>query len=305
MGGYNWNPQDWSSHKKTAATKTQSQSFSQNSIHADLDPKLIARRESRDSDANPHSTPIIIGLDETGSMGIHAVNLQKEGLGVLVEEILKRKPVSDPHIMFMGIGDVHSDSAPLQVTQFEADIRIVQELKKLYLEGNGGGNGSESYELAWYFAALRTSVDSVEQRNKKGYLFTIGDEHPAKVIKAQHIKKFLGNHEESVKDYTSQQLLDMASQQYHVYHIVVEEGHYAQSNLNSVLNSWRELLGERTLRLKKGSKLSEVITSAIEINEGADIETVINSWSGDTALVVRHAVSQLSNKGAGTDVVKF
>lgn len=304
MGGYNWNPQDWVSHKQTAAKKDKEQSFVQRGIHPELDPKKIVMRESCDSDANPASTPIVIGLDVTGSMGVHAHNLQKEGLGVLVEGILERKPVTDPHIMFLGIGDVHSDNAPIQATQFEADIRIVNELQKIYLEGNGGGNGSESYELAWYFAALHTKIDSLAHRNKKGYLFTIGDESPSKVIEQQYIKKFFNK--EEAKTYTSKELLDMVSMKYHVYHVVIEEGSHARYNLDAVLRDWRELLGERTLRLSKGSSLSEVIISAIEINEGADVEKVINSWSGDTALVVRHAVNQLANKtNNGTDVIKF
>lgn len=304
MGGYNWNPQDWASHQKTASTKSQTQTFTQRGIHPDLDPKKIVMRESCDSDVNPFSTPIVIGLDVTGSMGVHADNMQKQGLGVLVEGILERKPVTDPHIMFLGIGDVHSDQAPIQATQFEADIRIVNELQKIYLEGNGGGNGSESYELAWYFSALHTKIDSLSNRNKKGYLFTIGDESPAKIIEQQYIKKFFGKEEAST--YSSKELLDMVSQKYHVYHVVVEEGSHARSNLDKVLKDWRELLGERTLRLSKGSSLSEVIISAIEINEGADVEKVINSWSGETALVVRHAVNQLANKtNTGTDVIKF
>ena len=34
----------------------------------------------------------------------------------------------------------------------------------------------ESYELALYFAAYKTSCDAWEKRQKKGYLFTLGDE---------------------------------------------------------------------------------------------------------------------------------
>ena len=71
--------------------------------------------------------------DVTGSMGMIADALARKGLGTMVEEILARKPVSDPHIMCMGIGDVLYDRAPLQVTQFEADIRIAEQLEKLWL----------------------------------------------------------------------------------------------------------------------------------------------------------------------------
>ena len=82
--------------------------------------------------------------------------------GIMVEEILARKPVSDPHILCMGIGDVLCDQAPLQVTQFEADIRIAEQLEKLWLEKGGGGNSCESYNLPWYFAAMHTAIDCFE-----------------------------------------------------------------------------------------------------------------------------------------------
>ena len=41
------------------------------------------------------------------------------------------------------------------------------------------------------------------------------------------------------------------------------------------------------------TKLSEVIVSVIEVNEGANADEVIDSWSGDTAIAVRNAVTDL------------
>jgi len=160
-----------------ASQKSTAQIFTSYDLHEDLDPKGT-NRESRDSDENPESTAIIIGCDVTGSMGFIAENLIREGLGVLFEEIYDRKPVSDPHIMVSAIGDVDSDRVPLQVGQFEADLKITEDLEKVYVEGNGGGNNKESYDLPYYYAAYHTSIDCFEKRNKKGYIFTIGDELP-------------------------------------------------------------------------------------------------------------------------------
>jgi hypothetical protein len=78
--------------------------------------------------------------------------------------------------MFMAIGDANCDKAPLQVSQFEADKRIIDQLTQIYLEHSGGGNDFESYNLPWYFAANHTVHDSMEKRGKRGYLFTVGDE---------------------------------------------------------------------------------------------------------------------------------
>ena len=179
MGSGRWDSTTWASYStRNVTNKTVHEIYDRRAIHPELDPKNIVVRESRDSVDNNNSNAIIIALDVTGSMSmvLHAI-IKK--LNTLVTEIHSRQPVTDPHIMFMGIGDVRAgDRAPLQCTQFEADIRIAEQLKNIYLEGGGGGNDFESYALAWYFAAMHTSIDCFEKRNKKGYLFTIGDEGP-------------------------------------------------------------------------------------------------------------------------------
>jgi len=103
-------------------------------MHDDYDPGRIAMRESRDSDENPEAIPIIIGIDITGSMGVLAEELVIRGLNETFTALLNRKPVSDPHVMAMAIGDAYCDAAPLQVTQFEADLRIFEQLRQLWLE---------------------------------------------------------------------------------------------------------------------------------------------------------------------------
>lgn len=306
MGTSRWDDSAWVSHTSSVKTKTREEIFSSSHMPEKFDPKKITVRESRDSALNPNSNAIIVALDVTGSMGINAEQLARNGLGVMVEEIIKRKPVSDPHVMCMGIGDVKYDSAPLQVTQFEADITIAEDLKNIYLEGGGGGNCFESYNLAWYFAALNTSIDCYEKRGKKGYLFTLGDEEAPEDLLANEIRKVFGNQE--TKDYTSEQLLNMASKMYHVYHIVVKQGSHARHYFDDVMKSWKELLGQRVLVLEKNEDLAEVIVSTIEVNEGRAIKDVIDSWSPEKALSVKTAITQLApyeGGSSGTGVVKF
>lgn len=305
MGTSRWSPEDWTSYSKSTSSKTREEIFSSRGMKENLYPKFISVRESRDSVLNPNSNAIIVALDVTGSMGVNADQLARKGLGIMVEEILKRKPVSDPHIMCMGVGDANYDTAPLQVTQFEADITIAKDLENIWLEKGGGGNSFESYNLPWYFASQYTSIDCFEKRGRKGYLFTLGDEEAPKDLLASQLRKIFGNQEEH--DYTSEQLLNMASKMYHVYHIIVEQGSHARNHMDDVVNSWTDLLGQRVLRLANNDHLAEVIVSAIEINEGRNAKEVINSWSSDKAISVSHAVNQLIpyEDGKGTGVVKF
>src|ERR1700722_13714502 len=99
MGYTRWDDKDWDKYAASTRGKSVSQIFNASAIHPDLDPLNVKLRESRDSKANPESTPIILALDVTGSMGMIAQSLAQEGLGSLVEAILERKPVTDPHIM--------------------------------------------------------------------------------------------------------------------------------------------------------------------------------------------------------------
>jgi len=302
MGGARWDEDDWKRASAATAGKRTEDIFAASGMHPSLNPYGV-NRESRDSLVNPESNAIIIGLDVTGSMGIIADTMAREGLGILVEEILKRKPVSDPHILACGIGDAYCDDAPLQVTQFEADIRIADQLKMIWLEKGGGGNSHESYHLPWYFAAQHTQIDCFEKRSKKGYLFTVGDEEPPEELLAAHAKAIFGDSLQ--RDLSVHELLTLVSRSYHVFHVVVEEGNYARAYLPQVLDKWKKLLGQRVLRLKDYRRLAEVVVSAIEVNEGRDREAVTRSWSGDTSVVVAHALGTLPATTATSTVDKL
>jgi hypothetical protein len=299
MGSGRWEPSAWSSYTtgKSYDTKTVDKIYTSRSAHADLNPHGVVKRESRDSDDNPRSTPLIVALDVTGSMGIIANVMAKKGLNTLLEEIYSRKPITDPHCMVMGIGDVKYDSAPLQATQFEADLRIAKQLENIFLENGGGGNNCESYALAWYFAAHHTVHDSWEKRQKKGYLFTIGDEEPTKDLLAGEIEKVMGYRPETDVDLDA--LLTLVSRQWEIFHIMVAEGSYARMRGDHVKSTWTALLGQRAIWLDDHQKLAEVIVSTIQIYEGADTKAVVDSWDGSTALAVSRAVGGLT-KGAAT-----
>lgn len=306
MGSGRWDPDAWTSHKSSVSSKPINKIFTSSSLKSNLNPHGVKVRESRDSAVNPNSTAIITGVDVTGSMGVLAETIAKEGLGTLFDEILKRKPVTDPHLMFMAIGDAYCDNSPLQVSQFEADARIIDQLKDIHVEGGGGGNHSESYNLPWYFAAMHTSIDCFEKRKKKGYLFTIGDEEYPSALTVKQIQRICGDKVQS--DMSSDDLFKMASKMYHVFHLIVAEGGYVVGHgLDRVKKSWSSL-GQNVMVLSDYRRLSEVIVSTIEVIEGRDRDEVINSWSGSTAITVRDAVKDLvpaKIKAGETGVVKF
>lgn len=227
MGGGSWASTGRSYYADTSLKAKRAANveevFKSSQITRALDPKNVTLRESRDSKDNPESTAVILALDVTGSMGTIAHEIARAGLGLLIEGIFQRKPVTDPHIMFMAVGDANCDSAPLQVSQFECDHRIVEQLTQIFVEQGGGGNSFESYDLPWYFAGTRTSIDCFKNREHKGYLFTMGDELPPDGLTAEQRTGIFGTADQ--KDFVkASESLAMAEEQFHAFHLIIEEG---------------------------------------------------------------------------------
>lgn len=289
MGYSRWDRNEYATYASTTSATLRSardsglsddmarrQVFTSSRLKPSFDPKGIAIRESRDSVENPNSTALIFGLDVTGSMGRIAEEMATVHLGRLIEKLLDTNVVADPHIMIMGIGDIFCDHAPVQASQFEADIRIAQQLSELYLEGGGGGNDFESYDMPWYFAANKTSIDCFEKRGKKGYLFTIGDEMPPmQSISANQINSVFGvSAQASISPAAT---LEAAKEKYDVFHVIVEQGSYASRAKNKVYDAWKSLLGTRAVRLNNYEYLSNVVVAAIALSEGKSLNEVLDS----------------------------
>ena len=290
MGGGSYSSVAWkgfsASRKYDDVRTTTEQIYKKRTLDSMLDPKGFKIRESVDGPDNPESTPIIIGLDVTGSMGRVVDYIARKGLKTICEEIYNRKPVTNPHVCVLGIGDMVYDASPFQATQFEADIRIFEELEKVYLEGGGGGNDYESYILAWYFAQYRTKTDSFSKRGRKGFIFTIGDEQITPSISARDIKRHLGGQE--TKDFTAKELFDEVSQEWNVYHIIIKEGDYASRQFSRVKQSWDNVIGaQRTIALSDHKKIGEVVVSELELLAGKDIDAIVKSWDKETGEAVK------------------
>lgn len=288
MGYGSWDSASYSVRSTAYASQTREQLFDSHEVIKDYDPKLIKTRESRDSEDSPESTPLIFALDVTGSMGFIAEHIAKEGLGNLVAGILDTKPVTNPHMLMMALGDIRYDLAPLQVTQFEVDA-VDEQLTDLYLEGGGGGNNTESYDLPWLFAARKTSTDAWEKRNAKGYLFTIGDEEFPRAVSPEVINKEIGI--DIGQKHTAEDFLKEAQEKYHVFHVIVEEGYHFSYRPDETIKSWRTVLNKHAVLLSNHRYVAEVIISVMRVNEGEHPDEVIKSWQSEEAReTVKHAL---------------
>jgi hypothetical protein len=233
-------------------------------------------RESRDSDQHPDSVAIGVVFDVTGSMGEIPMILQTK-LGSLMRTLIQRDYLAHPQVLFGAVGDATCDRVPLQIGQFESGMEMDDDLGKIFIEGGGGGQVHESYELVHYFFAHHTATDCWDKRGRKGYLFTIGDEMPYKTVHRNHLRDLLGDKVEG--NLSTRRIMDQAQERYEVFHIIPTDTFHGRDP--KVQQAWRDLLGERALLLADAGAVCETIALTIGLCEG----TVQSLDQGQTDLV--------------------
>ncbi len=240
-------------------------------VHEKMNP-LNVRRESRDSDKHPVSIPIMVIFDTTGSMQGVPVMLQKK-LAELMGAFLDDKASGKKYLgegypaILMGAVDDFSEmgvEGALQVGQFESGIEIDDDLGRLWLTGRGGGTYEESYDLALYFAAMKTDHDHLDKRGKKGYLFLIGDEKPYPSCNKGEVKKVIGDTIQA--DIPIKDLIERAQEKYHVFFIIPKmTSHWGDPVLEK---RWRALLPQQNvLLLENPDDICKLIAGAVAICE--------------------------------------
>lgn len=263
------------------------------SVHEDLDPFGVAVRESRDTDEHPESLALAVLFDVTGSMGNVPRTLQTKLPGLL--GLLMRKGyVEHPQILFGAVGDATCDRAPLQIGQFESDNRMDDDLGRILLEGGGGGQMTESYELAMYFMARHTAMDCLDKRGRRGYLFMIGDELAYPKVKSREVAKIIGD--ELPEDITMEAIVAELKRKFEVY-FIIPEGAYHSSD-DRLSDFWRTHLGQNVIRLDDLDAVCETIAltvglaeDAVDLDEGLDH---LREFGSDAGTSVSRALAPLN-----------
>lgn len=250
-------------------------------IHDDLNPKNVMR-ECCDNEEHPNTVPVILALDVTGSMGSTAIEVAKS-LNVIMTKLYDQ--VKDVEFCVMGIGDLYCDESPIQISQFESDVRIAEHLDKVYFEGGGGCNLYESYTAAWYMGLNHTKLDCWE-RGKKGIIITMGDEQLNPYLPRVDLERATGDNLQS--DVVTESLYNDVSKKFDVYHINVLHGSrlYMQDSIDKTFS---DVIGAENFFSCDLNSLPDVITNIIVDNQkkqnGEQIVTeepvVVGIASGD------------------------
>jgi len=266
-------------------------------VHPSLDPFGVPVRESRDSAEHPRSLAIAVLFDVTGSMRRVPRALQAK-LPQLLGLLLRKGYAADPQIMFGAIGDATCDRAPLQVGQFESDNRMDDDLGRILLEGGGGGQKTESYELALYFMARHTAADCYAERGRRGYLFLIGDEMAYPGVKPAEVREVIGDGLQAALPFDA--LVAEVTAKWDTYYILPAGASYAGDA--QVLGFWRDRLGQNVIELADLDAVCETIALTVGLGEDAiSLDDGLDDL-GDVGSPAGPAVSRaLAVIGAGRD----
>lgn len=273
MGCGSWNSKDYVNYSKSVGRRltatgdivsgsTAQETFKNRSLSDKLNP-LNAIRECCDSSEHPCTIPVILALDVTGSMGSASVRVA-EKLNTIMTSLYN--DVADVQFMIMGIGDLASDKAPIQVSQFESDIRIAEQLDEVYFEGNGGSNGYESYTAAWYFGLYHTALDCW-RRGKKGIIITMGDEPLNPYLPKERLSNVTGDNVQC--DINTKDIFPQVQEKFDVYHLTISDRSTAYVRrgkfyAESVDKSYRAYLDENHYKVATLDTLANEIVNIVK-----------------------------------------
>jgi len=249
-----YNPGPWRNHNFKAAKKKYD-------VHVgrSYEDALSKRKNIKDIIEKTLKTksksPLVIACDVTGSMGEWPATifsklpyLELEGKEYLGEDL---------EISFAAVGDVYSDDYPLQVRKFESGIKLKKRLKELVIEGGGGGQMMESYDLTalYYARKVKTSNGS-----KPIFIF-IGDEGCYDFVDKEAAKKYTGI--DLKKRLSTKAVMKELQKKYSVYLIrkpYDSKGDSMSSIDKKIYKQWEEMLGEdRISILPDPSRVVDVI----------------------------------------------
>jgi len=204
------------------------------------------------------SAPLIIVVDETGSMGDWPATifsklpyLENEGKEYLGDDF---------EICFMAIGDAYcsNEKYPLQVRPFAKGLELKDRLKELVIEGGGGGQTTETYELAALFAAQKVEMPKAV----KPVIIFIGDEQCYDTISPDHAKKLLGI--DLQRSLSTEAVFKQLKDKYSVYVIRKPYGSSSGNTLSEedrrISAHWARLIGDDHIsNLPEASRVVDVI----------------------------------------------
>lgn len=234
-----YNPGPWRGHDFKSARKRYDAHVGRSYTDAVDSGKGLSDILEKSLSTDSHA-PLVIICDVTGSMGEWpAVIFSKlPYLEIEGQEYLGK----DMEISFLAVGDAYCDNYPLQARPFTKGTDLKKRLEELIIEGKGGGQTTESYELAALYCARNVSM----AKAIIPICIFIGDEQPYNFVDKAHAKNIVGiNLQQRL---TTKEIFDELKNKFAVYLI---RKPYENSGINAMSGTdmrihrfWAELVGE-------------------------------------------------------------
>lgn len=206
--------------------------------------------------------PLVYAFDVTGSMGT-LPKIIYDKMPLIAGQIAELGYIKDPQMCLAAVGDAVTDDAPVQVGDFSPLRGLDDWLQRLWLEGGGGGQGKESYELMAYFFATRCEI---KEAKTPIFLFTGDEGYRDRVYKNELTKHFGGEH----SDAGAQEVFDKLKQKFAGNVFLIHRTYTTSAADDSEITAmWRQALGkERVVQLGTDLAIADVTLGLLALVAG-------------------------------------
>jgi len=183
-------------------------------------------------------------------------------------QIMIHKYLQNPSISFCAIGDHTSDDVPLQCSEFGQGKGVDQLLSKMFLEGGGGDNQHESYELSAFFYQEHCSL----RNHDYPFFFVTGDEGYWDQIQEKALSGVLGS--KLGKNIKAIDVWKKLQTKYNVF--LIKKAFWNTNYEYGILTQWQGALGmERVLEITSPKACIDIMLGAIAITTGTSLDQYI------------------------------
>ncbi len=236
-----YDPGDWKGYDFKSSRAAYMDSNVGRSYADAVSRKVDAKSLIPDSVKTESTSPVVIVCDVTGSMGDWPATIFSKLPYLDLEG--KEYLGDDMEICYAAVGDIFSDQYPLQVRPFSTGTAMKDELEKLVIEKNGGGQYMESYDIAAHFFANNCEMPKAVNP----LLIFIGDEGLYEFLDMDGADKWCKAKPE--KRLEVKEVFDALKKKFNVYLIRKPYGSGSTVNEMSSLDlkiqkQWEGLLGE-------------------------------------------------------------
>lgn len=212
---------------------------------------------------NGIALPIFSGYDGTGSMGGN-VELAFNAIPEVDTMLVSLRSRYNTQIASGVVQDVGDEHPVFQMSQFESDNRIAEQIR-LLVPDHSGGDATEDYDLGLAFMMLATGADIAAFYGLKGYAMIVGDQIGRGNVTLESVEHHLG-HKLQGKLLTTKAICQALLPNWHMFYVHVGSG--GGGHHDFATEWWQDKLGAgRVVVVPNPNLLAEVQAGLIYATE--------------------------------------